>query len=129
MNRSDQDRLLRDVLSDDAAGLRRTSLATSLAALRRRRRQRRVVGTGLTGVALAMGLWLALPQARRDSTISVARFKQPSSESSAWPAGAAPAIKIINDDELLALFPNRSVGLIGSPGHQTLVFFDQPASQ
>jgi hypothetical protein len=129
MNRADQDRLLREILSDDPAEFRRASLENSLAALRRRRRQRRAAGVGLAACAVVAGLLLALPQVRRDSTIAVAQFKRPAPADSAPPADAAPAIKVLNDDELLALFPNRPVGLIGSPGHQTLVFFDTLASQ
>jgi hypothetical protein len=33
-------------------------------------------------------------------------------------------VKIITDEELFALFPNRAMALIGSPGHQQLVFLD-----
>jgi len=36
-----------------------------------------------------------------------------------------PAVQFINDDELLALFPNRPVALIGEPGKQRLVFLDR----
>jgi hypothetical protein len=32
--------------------------------------------------------------------------------------------EIITDEELFALFPNRALALIGSPGHQQLVFLD-----
>ncbi|HHY86181.1 MAG TPA: hypothetical protein GYA07_11730 [Verrucomicrobia bacterium] len=34
-------------------------------------------------------------------------------------------MQFINDDELLALFPNRPVALIGEPGKQRLVFLDR----
>ena len=33
-------------------------------------------------------------------------------------------IKLITDEELFALFPGRSVALIGKPGHQQLVFLN-----
>jgi hypothetical protein len=35
-------------------------------------------------------------------------------------------VKIITDEELFSLFPNRSMVLVGQPGHQQLVFLDQP---
>jgi hypothetical protein len=38
---------------------------------------------------------------------------------------AAQPIKVISDEELFALFPRRSLALIGSPGHQKLVFLDR----
>jgi len=47
-------------------------------------------------------------------------------------AAAPPAdtskVKIITDEELFALFPNRAMALIGSPGHQQLVFLDHGAA-
>jgi hypothetical protein len=39
-------------------------------------------------------------------------------------AGFSP-VKLITDDELLALFPDRPVALIGKPGQQQLVFLDE----
>ena len=38
-------------------------------------------------------------------------------------------VKMISDEELFALFPGRSLALIGKPGHQQLVFLDTPASR
>jgi hypothetical protein len=67
-----------------------------------------------------------LTDLRRDTTISVVQANLPPAESPAPLPNAAPPIKVLTDDELLALFPNRSVGLIGRPGHQTLAFFDGP---
>jgi hypothetical protein len=40
------------------------------------------------------------------------------------PPPDAAKVKIITDEELFALFPNRALALIGSPGHQQLVFLD-----
>ena len=37
-------------------------------------------------------------------------------------------VKFITDEELLALFPDRPVALIGRPGHQQLVFLDKSTS-
>jgi hypothetical protein len=51
----------------------------------------------------------------------------------ASPAPAAPSetsdVKIISDDELFALFPGRSMALIGTPGQQQLVFLDGGKAQ
>jgi hypothetical protein len=35
-----------------------------------------------------------------------------------------PGVKIINDEELFALFPGRAVALIGKPGHRQFVLLD-----
>ena len=37
-------------------------------------------------------------------------------------------VKIITDEELFALFPNRALALIGAPGRQQLVFLDHGAA-
>jgi hypothetical protein len=39
-----------------------------------------------------------------------------------------PGVKVLNDEELLALFPGRPVALIGPPGQQKLIFLDEPTS-
>jgi hypothetical protein len=40
-------------------------------------------------------------------------------------AEAAAPIKVISDEDLLALFPDRSMALLGPPGQQQLVFLDK----
>ncbi len=129
MKQSEQDQLLKDLLGDDSpSNLRTASLEQSLAALRRRRHQRRVAATAVAAMLFiaAGGLLLqrfsAVPSASLASNSSRAQGAAP-------PAENPPAIKFISDDELLALFPGRSVGLIGSPGHQTLEFFDEPSNE
>ena len=42
-----------------------------------------------------------------------------------YPAASQP-VKIISDEELFALFPNRPLALVGKPGHQQLVFLGHP---
>ena len=54
---------------------------------------------------------------------------KPSSQIASQPkTPLTPAVKTITDDELFALFPGRSMALIGKPGHQELVFLDSPAA-
>jgi hypothetical protein len=43
---------------------------------------------------------------------------------SATPPTETNKVKIITDEELFALFPNRAVALIGAPGHQQLIFLN-----
>jgi hypothetical protein len=38
-------------------------------------------------------------------------------------------VRVISDEELFALFPGRSLALVGPPGHQQLVFLDEPVSR
>ena len=114
MRRSDQDRLLRDVLADESlARLRQDSLASGLTSLRQRRRRRTLLATA---ASLALMLTVLFVAQRRP----------------AIPAAPAAAVaktshvKFINDEQLFALFPGRPAALIGSPGAQKFIFLDAP---
>jgi hypothetical protein len=50
----------------------------------------------------------------------------PSELAPASPEEAAPQVKFITTEELLALFPDRPLALVGPPGRQRLIFFDEP---
>lgn len=109
MRRSDQDRLLRDVLADESlARLREESLAHGLASLRQRRQRRTLLATA---ASLALMLTVLFVAQRRPAT-AVAKTSH---------------IKFINDEQLFALFPGRPAALIGSPGEQKFIFLDAPA--
>jgi hypothetical protein len=112
MKRSDQDRLLREVLADEnLAHLRERSLAAGLASLRQRRRRRSLLAT-----AASLALMLtALIATRRQSAIPPEVVVAPVER---------PHVKLISDEELFALFPRRATALIGPPGAQKFVFLD-----
>jgi len=123
MKLSEKQKLLREILpGDDIADFERASLERGLADLRRQRRRGHLVRAGaLAAVVGFISLGIVLKQ------------HNPVRESAAnlqLPPAPAPAVsdhvKFISDDELLALFPGRSVALIGKPGQQRLVFFDKP---
>ena len=124
MKRSEQDRLLREILDDgDAANVRAASLARGLAFLQQRRRRQHVAQACAAAILplLLISVLVAHLAPRPASTPPPAR-----------PAAAPPAdtakVKIITDEELFALFPNRALALIGSPGYQQLVFLDHGAA-
>lgn len=128
----DLDRLLDDVLSPDSSeAFRDRTLAQGLVALRRRKRQRmltRRIGLGAIMAIPVAGLVMLLAMTARHQTPSVVPVKS----ASAPPANRIPGtdIRIITDDELFALFPNRPLALVGPKGHQQLIFLDeQPPSQ
>jgi hypothetical protein len=115
MKPSDQDRLLREILADDALEQRRAaSLEGMLGSVRRRKRRQVLVTSAIA--TLMLGLTLTLVTQRR--------AVQPSALESAPPA--RPAVSRISDEQLLALFADRSVALVGRPGEQQLVFLDAP---
>jgi hypothetical protein len=129
MKRPSNDRLLRALLAvDGASDLRRASLERGLAGLRRRRQQRHfrrvILCVGLP-VALAVGLLL---QHAFTSAPPPRLAMAPTIPAVPAERVAAPSVKIITEAELLALFPDRPVALIGKPGAQRLLVFDQPGS-
>ncbi len=120
MKRSDQDRLLREILEEgETADFRAASLARGMDFLRRRRRRNRLAQACCVCVPavllfIALALYLALlPAGTRIAVVTAPAAQTDPSK-----------VKIINDEELFALFPNRAMALIGSPGHQQLLFLD-----
>jgi hypothetical protein len=122
MNEPDNDPLLRDLLHDGTdANFREASLNAMLTAARRTRRQRKTLRlAGYTAVLL-----LASAAIWQRPTIPPTPTAVPSHSS---PVAADPArkpIRYIDDNELLSLFPNRPVALVGSPQGQQLILFDR----
>lgn len=125
-----QNPLLKEILADEQlSALRHASLTQGLDTMRRARRRRRALRVG-TLALLPVLLIMALTQHKPMQEIT----SQPST-SGTQRANVAPAqsnesdVKIISDEELFALFPGRSLALIGKPGHQQLVFLDASASR
>ncbi len=120
MKRTSQERILNEVFDDNAlASARAASLSAGLQAMRRRRQQRIAFASlsGLLACAAGVALWF------RQTTISP---PLPPVNVTA-PVGEFRGVKIITDAELLALFRDRQVALIGAPGEQQLVFLDESA--
>jgi len=118
MNRLDQERLLREALTDDALDVIRTkSLARGVSELKAKRRIRTLV----SGVTATVVVLTALTLSRGPKQSPASRAAEVSSSSV-----PARAIKIIDDEQLLALFPTRSIALVGAPGRQELIFLDEP---
>ncbi len=121
MSVSEKEQLMNELFeSSELAELRRSSLELGLASLRRRRNRARA----LRGILIA-----AVPIA-----LLVVILAQPAAPPRAVVAPPTAAtgtksIKFITDEQLLALFPDRSVALIGKPGQQQLVFLDQPSAR
>jgi hypothetical protein len=122
------DSLLRDLLeTSDLVELRERSLERMLSESRSRIRRRRLAQV-CVGVALPVLLiaGFLLSRAPQPPPISIA------SSAPALPVVPAeepprPKVEFITTEELLALFPDRPLALIGPPGDkQKLVFFDEP---
>lgn len=127
--------LLHEVLtSEELAAFRRDTLSAGLDAVRRRRRLRRARQLSLSVAVpiIAAWVWLAnWPSPQRSLPSLTPAAERPALARSDVPvsvavpqAAATPPIKMITDQELLALFPDRTKALIGEPGRQRLVFLD-----
>jgi hypothetical protein len=116
----ENDKVLREILTgDEVADFRQASLQAGLLAMRRQRLQRQVAHAAmlvLIPVFLAT-LWFGRTHSPRRAASSDPAIELAGQKST--------SIKFISDEELFALFPNRSVALIGQPGHQQLVFLDE----
>jgi len=127
MKRSDQDRLLRELLGDDALErVREATLAQGVATLRRRRRTRALVAGAGASLVLALSLAVVIYRGRERERVD----GEPLAHARSHPlAQTSSSVKILTDDQLLALFPDRPVALIGAPGDQRLVFLDRPVTE
>ena len=121
MKRSDQDRLLREILEEgEGTDYRAASLAGGLDFLRRRKRRGRIAQAWAAGVLAGLLIFGVVwhpgsrPRGTRIAVVTDAAARTDTSK-----------VKIINDEELFALFPNRAMALIGPPGRQQLIFLDQ----
>jgi hypothetical protein len=110
--------------SDEVSGFRQASLEQGLAAFRKTRSRRRAVRTGALVALPALLAAVVLIHQRPTSPVTSVT-SVPVARQTAAPPHATTSVKFITDEELFALFPNRSLALIGPPGHQQLVFLDQ----
>jgi len=129
MKRVEQDRLLSELLGGEAiSGCRRASLEQGLALIRRRRRARRVgrwCVVALLPLAFGAGIFLSRPSRPDAGPVSVAQSHAPGVSGQTATGGS---VQIIDDEQLLALFAGRPLALVGQPGHQQLLFLDQPSA-
>jgi len=112
-NPSDQDHLLNDLLGED---FRTESLAHTLAAVRAARRMRSVRSRIGRTAPLLLAAAVLLHLARQPQTVAPI---------AAQPAPLESSIRMITEDELLAQFPGRAVGIVGPPERRQLVFLDR----
>jgi hypothetical protein len=129
MKRSEQDRLLNEILAvDEPSDFRQASLDVALTSIRRKRQARRIACIcALSGLVVGLASEIIFTHRPKSSVQEVATSSLPHATAFLPPADAVK-VKFITDEELLALFPDRPVALIGRPGHQQLVFLDKPAS-
>jgi hypothetical protein len=128
MNRHDENKLIAGLLSGhEPQHVRVQSLEFGLAAVRQKARRRRSVrAISLACIPAIAGL-LLLFTARRQPQPGAPVTPAPAPMAQAG-SPVPPPIERIDDEELLALLPGRTVALIGPPGREQLFVFDPPDS-
>jgi hypothetical protein len=121
MKPSEHEKLLKELLPDERlTDFREASLEQGLASLRRHRGQRLLFRTGALAAVACLLITGMILKDRHSSRSNLAELSPHSS------AARPDHVKFISDDELLAMFPQGSVALIGKPGQQRLVFLGAP---
>ena len=129
MSPSEKDKLLGEILAgEEVSKLRESCLEQGLEVLRRRRRLRLFARVGTMAV-MPLALVLALCLKEFNRPVSHRRPLAAPQFASKPAPGPVAAVKFVTDEELLALFPNRAVALVGKPGHQQLVLFGGPVNR
>jgi hypothetical protein len=121
MNHHDSEDLLNEILTTgDESDFRRQTLARGIAALRQRTRRRRLVrASALAAIPCLLAIGLSIIRSR-DHAANIA-----ANQISSPHVIPLPPVKIINDEQLFALFPDRAMALVGKRGNQQLVFLDR----
>jgi hypothetical protein len=119
MTDQDKNHLLEELLGDEE--LERVREASLSGGLREMRGRRHRALAGRVGLMMLPALMLAF-------VVFSPRFQ--SSHHTISPTAVALAskpeskVEFITTEQLFALFPNRSMALVGKPGHQQLIFLD-----
>ena len=77
-------------------------------------------------IPLLVVVALLWAQPSRESVSQLAREDRHASDAVMAPDESG--VKMLSDEELFALFPGRSLALLGNPGQQELVFLDRSAN-
>jgi hypothetical protein len=122
MTEEEKNQLLEEILGDDElTRLRQTSLSRGLREMRRRRQRAAAARVSMMALpALLLAVWafyLRFPP----------RPPAPAPPAMALASKAVSKVEYINREQLFALFPGRSLALVGKPGHQQLIFLDGPS--
>src|ERR1700759_359238 len=117
MKHYDEDRLLNQILADDVEDFRHSSLELTLRKHRRQRHARTTMVVAGLVVLTALGAFhFTKPVPKIAPPIQTAAITETAKPiSSPAPANTESHVKILTNEELFALFPNRQMALIGKP--------------
>src|SRR4051794_9027118 len=103
MKSSEPNELLKEILGgDELSDLRRATLQQGLAAMKQRRRTRQILRAGAVAILPVALLLAVVLRPSVNKSVPTLSTSAPSTEIAAAPV-RAPEIKIITDEELLAL--------------------------
>jgi len=120
---TENEELLRDMLATETP-LRESTLQAGLAALRHRRRWRAVRAAMVTvAPLLLLAAWLLRAKQLRHDLASHSTRGPIVAVTDVTVEGTR--IRVLSDEDLLSFFPGRPVALVGSPGQQQLLLFDE----
>ncbi|MDB6025892.1 MAG: hypothetical protein JWM68_2115 [Verrucomicrobiales bacterium] len=127
MSKPPDDELLNDVFTGEARPeFRAASLECALGAVRQRRRGRRAMNiTAALAFVAGLGILLkslTLPDAPMQPILAV-NPQSFAKENIKMVPGTH--IRVLSDEELVAMFPDRPIALIGPPEHRQLIFLDE----
>ena len=114
-------RLLAELLADE--DLREASLRGGLIAIRRKRVQQRSIriAAALSAIVLFILVSRNSERTSTDGKQQHAALQSPSATPKVIPG---TTVRVLNDQDLLDLFPDRAVALVGPPGKQRLILFE-----
>jgi len=125
MNPGEHDELVQELLAgEEMSEFRQRSLEAGLLAMRRHRRRRHSLRLGATvclPVAALLVILLLPSFSERSRRSSPERPQRTAGVAASSASGSSSAI---SDNHLFALFPGRSMALIGKPGRQRVIFLD-----
>ena len=129
MKHAEEHRLLDEVLTGpELTEFRESSLREALAVLHRRQRRRRLVREGSLALLPLLVVSLIVFSRPANPSSRVATAVEPTVIASVPELARPTSVEYISDEELLALFPNQPLALVGPEGQQQLVFLDQTLS-
>lgn len=113
---------------DEMEKLRQATLEAGLTGLRRRRARRQVVRVCAVACLFVLPVCTIHFYRGDSATRNAGSVAAPASNTVVANRVQEGGTKIITDEELFSLFPGRPLALVGTPGHQQLVFLDKDAS-
>jgi len=116
---SKEKRLLAELLADE--DLRESTLRGGLNAIRRKKIQRQSIRIG--AVLSAMVLFILVSRNTERPSTS-AKQQHAALQSPVPEVVPGTTVRVLKDQDLLDLFPDRAVALVGPPGKQKLILFE-----